>query len=51
MWTICGSSKPPCCSYNIFFMRIEPWFADIIVPRLVDIDEGPINEYDITLEF
>jgi hypothetical protein len=31
-------------------MPIEPWFVDIIVPRLVDIDEGPINESDITLE-
>jgi hypothetical protein len=31
-------------------MPIEPWFVDIIVPRLVDIDESPINECNIALE-
>jgi hypothetical protein len=33
------------------FVPIEPQLVIIIIPRLVNLDENPINEFNTTLEF
>jgi hypothetical protein len=33
------------------FVPIEPQLVIIIIPRLVNLDESPINEFNTTLEF